>query len=452
MAVDYVGPQRTPEDPTKPNANLYVLERSSGKPRVRQLTWQLNMERLPSFMQDGRLVFTSEKRAPGFYQLALRRQNLDGGDYHPLYAQRSSIGFTQATYAVELSDKNFATIFSDQNARHGAGALGVFNRSIGIDFTSPTPSDYLIDPSVIKAGSASAPEGSFFKHSLSMVVKDGSYTSPSPLPDGKMLVSYGSGAPASFGGDYDVYVLDPVSGKKTKLLGNAGTAELEAVAVYARTDKGVFASTPDEPNANTYIQPGVQPGSSSPADVTVLDMTVLASLLFQNTPTGRVIESDLKSFDIYEDLPPEPGVTSFSGCGGNTSCDSYGKVYVRRRLLGSGPHPGGRFGPFSHPRGPADRLASPRRRRVADVETAALAAGRDDLPARRAHASVLSAEVLRQPVRSLPRRRQRPPLDAALLPDFLTQASNVDVVTIGPTDYSGPPSGRGDIIGPPSSP
>ncbi len=41
-------------------------------------------------MQDGRLIFTTEKRAPGFYQLALRRQNLDGGDYHPLYAQRGT--------------------------------------------------------------------------------------------------------------------------------------------------------------------------------------------------------------------------------------------------------------------------------------------------------------------------------------------------------------------------
>src|ERR1019366_8931467 len=49
-AFDYSGPQRTPEDPTKPNANLYVLEadpNAAGKTRIRQLTWQLNMERLP---------------------------------------------------------------------------------------------------------------------------------------------------------------------------------------------------------------------------------------------------------------------------------------------------------------------------------------------------------------------------------------------------------------------
>src|SRR5262249_27718325 len=84
-AFDYSGPQRTPEDPTKANGTSYVWAPSSGAAtHVRQLPWQLNMERLPSFMQDGRLVFIAEKREPGFYQLALRRQNLDGGDYHPL--------------------------------------------------------------------------------------------------------------------------------------------------------------------------------------------------------------------------------------------------------------------------------------------------------------------------------------------------------------------------------
>ena len=48
------------------------------------------MERLPNFMQDGRLIYTVEKREPNFYELALRRQNLDGGDYHPLYSQRAA--------------------------------------------------------------------------------------------------------------------------------------------------------------------------------------------------------------------------------------------------------------------------------------------------------------------------------------------------------------------------
>ncbi len=48
-------------------------------------------------MRDGRVILVAEKRAPGFYQLAGRRINLDGGDYHPLFGQRSSVGFNQYT-------------------------------------------------------------------------------------------------------------------------------------------------------------------------------------------------------------------------------------------------------------------------------------------------------------------------------------------------------------------
>ena len=168
------------------------------------------MERLPSFMQDGRLVFTTEKREPGFYQLALRRQNLDGGDYHPLYAQRGSIGYAQATYVVELADKDFADIFSNQNAVHGAGALGVFNRSIGIDFTStnaerlPGRSERHHDRARRSGGATSSCTRS------TVAADDGLVHEPRRrCPTGKMLVSFGDAATATFGGDYDLYVLDP---------------------------------------------------------------------------------------------------------------------------------------------------------------------------------------------------------------------------------------------------
>ena len=56
---DYTGPQRTPADPTKPNANLYVSSPTRPAPAapsaIRQHTFLLNMERYPTFMQDGRL-------------------------------------------------------------------------------------------------------------------------------------------------------------------------------------------------------------------------------------------------------------------------------------------------------------------------------------------------------------------------------------------------------------
>ena len=41
-----------------------------------------------------------------------------------------------------------------------------------------------------------------------------------------------------------MYVIDPDTGVKTKLLGDAGTAEVEAVAVYARAVHPLFESMP----------------------------------------------------------------------------------------------------------------------------------------------------------------------------------------------------------------
>jgi hypothetical protein len=449
-AFDYSGPQRTPEDPSKPNANLYVLEpdpSNAGSNHVRQLTWQLNMERLPNFMQDGRLVFTVEKREPNFYELSLRRQNLDGGDYHPLYSQRGSIGFQQATYVTELSHKDFAVIFSNQNAVHGAGSLGVFNRSIGLDFTSTNPTDYPIDPSVLDPSSPSSVEPDFFLHSLSIPASDGSYTSPSTLPDGLVLVSFGSGDPSTFGGDYDVYVVDPVTGAKTQLLGSAGTAEVEAVAVYPRVPKGIFASALDEPNGHTYVNAG-----DGNADITVLDMTVLASLLFQNTPTGRLIESDLKSFDVYEDLPPD--VTSMPACptSGNLFCDSFGSVYVRRRVVGNVPLLADGSAHFAIPGGLPMVLHL-----GDDSESQAMSLPRWQreemtfVPGEQVHQAFPSQffnNLCAGCHNSIPGQV----VDFALGPDFLTQASNVAAVTQPAVDLTGPPSQRGQVTGPPANP
>jgi hypothetical protein len=432
-AFDYSGPQRTPEDVTKPNANLYVLEpdpSGAGKNRVRQLTWQLDMERLPSFMQDGRMVFTAEKREPNFYELALRRQNLDGGDYHPLYSQRGSIGYTQATYVTELSHKDFAVVFSNQDAVHGAGYLGVFNRSIGIDFTSTNATDYPVSQAV------PAVENNFFLHSLSIAGNDGSYTSPSALPDGLVLVSYGAGDPASFGGDYDVYVMDPVTGTKTKLLGNAGTAEVEAAAVYARV-----------PNGHTYIDP-----AKSTADITVLDMGVLASLLFQNTPTGRVVEPDLRNFDVYEELPPDVSTAPACPSNGNLFCDSFGSVYVRRRLVGTVPVNSDGSAHFAIPGGlpmvlhlsddsESQQMTLPRWQREAMTFT----------PGENAH-QAMPAQFFDHLCAGCHQSVSGQSLDSALNPDFLTEASNVAAATQAAVDLTGPASNRGPVMGPPANP
>jgi hypothetical protein len=334
-AFSYQGPQRTPADPAKWNANLYVRE-SDGS--IRQLTFLLNQELLPSFMRDGRVILTTEKRAPNFYQLAGRRMNLDGGDYHPLFAQRSSIGFNQFTDAVELADRNFAAILSDRGARGGAGTLAIINRSLGIDQRSADPTDFPVDPSAIQF-----PVPGYYQHSLTIVNEEatgklagtrGAYATPSPLPDGRVLVSYSANAtdltaPAHF----DIAVVDPrVSGPASTTPLVTGTLDaLWPVGVYARQNLGVFRSRLDEPNGAT----GVGSTSADRAEITFIDVPVLATLLFQNTRNGRNFLDGRATLELWESLPPEPSVTSFDGSSPFFGQDQFGPLYVRRARLGS---------------------------------------------------------------------------------------------------------------------
>jgi hypothetical protein len=457
-AFDYRGPTRTPADPSRYNANLYVLE-SSGE--VRQLTFLLNQELAPSMMSDGRVIFTAEKRAPGFYQLAGRRINLDGGDYHPLFAQRSTIGYRQMTEVVELANKNFAAIFSDRGSAHGAGTLGIFNRSIGPDQASSDPADYTVDP-----GAIGWPVDNFYLHSFHLADpaatghtgggNSGAYRSPAALPGGQLLVSYAAGAAdlASFSGNFDVYLMDSVTGQRTQLTTDTATDELSAVGVYQRVFRGIFHSRPDEANGHSRVYKEGE-DSRHPADVaeiTVLDARVLAALLFQNTRSGlenpdtqRKMPS-LKSLEVYEDLPPLPGETDLSAY---TTTDAFGSLYARRRALGALPIladgsarvrlPGGvpviLRGNFEL----AGAGAGPRFQRES-MQFYPGEYAHQAFPARffdgfcgGCHGSVSGLEV-----------------DLSLQPDILTQASRVEAKAPSATisDLSGPPSSRGTVVGP----
>jgi hypothetical protein len=436
-AFSYKGPQRTPADPSLLNANLYIRD---GQGSIRQLTFLNNQEFLPSFMRDGRLIFTAEKRAPNFYQLAGRRMNLDGADYHPLFGQRSTIDYTQFTDVVELADKNLAFILSDQGAMRSAGSLGILNRSVGVDQLSETASDYLVDPSAINT-----PDKPFYQHSLEIVDPNatgklsgtmGAYRNPAPLPNGKVLVSYAPTVTAldAFSGKFDIVVVDPQSGARTTLVTDGTRDCLWPVAVYEKPNSGVFQSRYDEANAATFI------GSGSNATVTVLDMNVLGSLLFQNTRSGRPIVG-LGSFRVWEDLPPEQGVVDYPSGGNYVTNDAYGQQYIRRQLLGSVPVqsdgsaivslPGGvpvslevkaklagDGGPVSHQQReemqfyPGERAHQSFQRNLFN----GLCGG--------CHGSVSGREV-----------------ELAVKPDILTQASQVAARDMSPTDLTGAPAG-----------
>jgi hypothetical protein len=444
-SYDYSGPQRTPADPTKANANLYSWELDpAGARRVRQLTFLLNMERGPSFMTDGRLIFAAEKRAPGFAQISLRRINYDGGDYHPLYAQRGSIGFPEASEVAELADKNFVAIFRTPTTPHGGGTLGVFNRSLGIDFRSANPADYPVDPGVIDSTQPQFPDPAFFLHSLRLpdgAPSAGLYTSPSALPGGQVLVSYGND------GDYDVYAVSPVTGARTKLLGDAGSAEVDAVAVYARAVRPVFRSTLDEPNAHTTIL-----SDRKESEVTVLDMRVLSSLLFQNTPTGRLVDPKLDAVFVYEDMPPPLEVDTFDKGGANVATDAFGRVYVRRRLLGEVPLERDGSAKFNLPGGLPIVLKLPdtdlsRDKKLPRFQRESMVFA----PGEYVHQS-FKAEFFDALCGQCHGALSGRAVDVALKPDFVTQASATISRDKPPFVLNKSPADRGAIEGPPTSP
>jgi hypothetical protein len=258
------------------------------------------------------------------------------------------------------------------------------------------------------------------------------------------LVSFGAaGDPGAFNGDYDVYVMSPTTGVRTKLFGDAGSAEVDAVAVYARYPRRLFRSTLDEPNAHTIVYEG-----KPEAEIDVLDFQVLASLLFQNTPTGRLIDPELKSVSVYEDLPPAEGVDSLDKGGSNTASDVFGKVYVRRRLLGSAPLEDDGSVKFKVPGGlpivlglPDTKLSKERSLPRVQRESMVFAPGEYVHQSFKAN---LFGSLCGQCHGSLSGR----PVDAALQPDFVTQASTTISQFKAPFDMNKPPNARGPTGGP----
>lgn len=296
--VTYSGPTKTYD--LHANSNLYVLEEG----RIRQLTFLLGQELAPDFKRNGQLVFSVEKRAPSFYQLAARRQNLDGSDYHPLFAQRKSVGFEQMLDVRQLPNGDFIGVLSNRGAVGRAGVLGVANRSIGPDEAGRTPSDR------------------FFLRSLTLLDTDASYRGPALLPARSVLASYGEG------GRYALVQVD-LRGKRTELVPFSGRAIVDVAAVFPRAQRTVFSADPND----FHVEPGAR-------DVVVrnLDLPMLASLFFDNRRVGRTVDPRIKFLGINESLPPPNDLSSLDAApAANVASDAYGKMWLARRSLGAAP-------------------------------------------------------------------------------------------------------------------
>lgn len=429
--LDYKGPTRTPSS-LLPNSNLYVYEGETAAVPVRQLTFLLNAELNPAFMLDGRVISTTEKRAPGFYQLAGRRQTLDGGDYHPLFAQRKSIGYEQFTEVAELADRNFIAVFSDRGAVGGLGTIGIFNRSLGPDQFDRDPSDrFYLKSMHLPDPAATGKKGS-----------PGAYRSPSPLPTQGFLATYAAVDP-TVGGELEIVQVHSHTGARRSLVKTAGRSLTEVAAIYARYDHGIYFSRVDEPNGAVTVQPGARD-----AEVRVMDLPMIASLLFSNTRIGRTIVSDAKAIAMLESLPPPNDLTSFATADTKfVATDDYGKLWVKRRQLGIQPTyadasvglhvPGGM--PFVlalHGDTSGNYLIGTQKEELqlypGERAHTSFPARLFDAQCGGCHGSITGREV-----------------DVHLQPDVLTSASQVTAIKGGLAEWYFPPDKRGLLVGPP---
>jgi hypothetical protein len=311
----------------KPNSNLYRVGPDLNFANPEQMTFLLNAEISPAFMQDGRVTMTTEKvandmNAPGgvFYQLAGRRINWDLSDYHPLLAQRSqsdntfdktvlrpSVDYQQATEIREGLDRNFLIILSDETAVGAGGALATFNRSIGPFQADRTEVTFLRSVRIIDPV-ATGKDGT-----------TGVYRSPFSLPNGEILASYDGAVTDPTAGTrrYALVAVNEQTGARRMLAADGSLSYVEAALGYKRAGRLLFSNLPQ------LVFGGHREDSAGTnAIMHFPDGPVLATLLGSNLRERRNVEGfdKVSALKVWEESPPPSPMQ--------------GSVYTNRTLLG----------------------------------------------------------------------------------------------------------------------
>ena len=306
-----------------PQSDLWRVEISGfaavGQPE--QVTVLSNSEISPQFMREGRITMTTEKASDGFYQLSGRRLNWDLTDYHPLLAQRkdslyadpanpmamgASIGYSSATDIREGSDGNFMIILSNVSdttgaptTMGGAGALALFNRSIG----------------PFEAGRADAG----YLPSVRILDRTEVYRGPVSLPDGRILVSKAS-SPTS--GQFDIVMFNPRDGSDEPLF--AGNAiRVDAQLVYKFPSRELYE------NRRQLVFGGhASGGDPATATVHMPDAPMIFTMLTGNLRRGRPVDEfrNARYLAAYSE----------GMCGANCTANVNG-IFQDRQFLGRVP-------------------------------------------------------------------------------------------------------------------
>jgi hypothetical protein len=186
-------------------SNLYSV-RFDGS-GLRRLTYALSSSYDPFQMQDGRILFSSGQRG----RIDLFAIHLDGADYAAFSgAQGRSIKHMACTTPKRM----VAFIESDALTWDGAGTVGTLDLRRNL-------------------------------HSYKAVTTpgDGLFHSPSPLPDGSILVSR---RPADGTDVHAIYRLDLDSGRRTLVFRDPGYHSIQAVALVSRPEPDGHSSVVED--------------------------------------------------------------------------------------------------------------------------------------------------------------------------------------------------------------
>jgi hypothetical protein len=314
-----------------PNSDLFRSTGNLDFTNPEQMTFLLNSELSPAFMQDGRVSFTAEKATPEFYQLSGRRMNWDLTDYHPLLAQRAtstdtfsmdvhpSVGYQQATEIREGLDRNFLVVLSDAGARGGGGALATFNRSVGPFEADRAEVTFLKSLVIVDAAATGRKD------------TKGVYRSPFSLPNGEILASYAANVsdPTAQTPKYDLVAVNEKSGARRPLASDAALSFVEAALGYKRAERLLFTNL-----AQLVFGGGHEDAGGDVGTMHFPDLPLLATLLGANLRHGRNVEAfdHTAGLKVYIEQPPPMGASPASPPGGLVGSQN---VFSQRMPVGT---------------------------------------------------------------------------------------------------------------------
>ena len=382
---DYSGPQRTPADPSKPNANLYVYEPDPNNaaaaphpaadlpPRhgaATRASWRTGAS--SSRPRSARRASTSSRSAARTSTAATTTRSTRSAG--PSATTRRATSWSSRTRTSRRSSATRATPHGGGSARASSIARSAStSRAPNADRLPRRPDGHRPDVAVVARAELLPPLAVVPRSERERArgaARRRRTRRPSALPDGNILVSFGSG------GDPATSAATTTSTSSTRRRARRRSSSatrgrprsMPSRSTRARR-RGIFSA--DGRRAERRTRRSTP--AATEADVTVLDMPVLASLLFQNTPTGRVVEPD-PSFDVYEDLASAAVTTPLSSP--RAAATPRGRHAAARTrstcaAASSAPCPGSQAGSAAPPRPgrPAAGAAPRRRQRVADRGT-----------------------------------------------------------------------------------